>query len=187
MIDPKKDYSDAKWSRLYKDYQIKYAKASQDYNMHPMYSFDEFKNTYIDVAREREDGIEKNKIIKDIVRSTEKRETYKVRKSILGNISELRKMRLDEIEELEFQASRIGAKKYNKMIENKTQKEIEEIDKELEKAQKEKAKLLHEKVEDFLEKTKYDGSERWSRFYGADFRALLESLELGDWSIYFNS
>lgn len=190
MIDPRKDYSDAKWARLYKEYQIRYDKASQDYNMHPMYSFSEFRNLYVDIAQERAGGIEKSKIIKDIVRSAEKRETYKIRNVLLDNLKQLKEVESidpDEVKRLEREAAKITQKEYKERTKGKTEKEIEAIDKEIEIEEMERAQRLHEEVGEFLRKTAYDGSERWARFHAADLRALLETLELGDWSIYFNS
>ena len=93
MIDPRKDYSDAKWSRLYREYEAKYEKASSNYSMYPKYSFAEFKNVYVDVvnirAEEGAEGIAKTKVINEMVKSNEKRETYKSRTALIRNLEEM--------------------------------------------------------------------------------------------------
>ena len=84
-----KDYSEAKWARLYKDYLLRRGRAEATYSLVEEQSFKGFKAIYSRIAEGSEGGIEKNKILKAIVDEEKKTKSYKQRSALVKSLNSL--------------------------------------------------------------------------------------------------
>lgn len=84
-----KDYSEAKWARLYKDYLLRRGRAEATYSLVEEQSFRGFKAIYSRIAEDSEGGIEKNKILKAIVDEEKKTKSYKQRLGLVKSLNSL--------------------------------------------------------------------------------------------------